>query len=255
MRHSRPRLGQHFLHDPSALERIALAGRFAPGEPVIEIGPGRGALTAALLARGARLTVIELDARLAAELRRRFAAEADFRVVERDVLQVDLADLTGDERSTLVGNLPYYITSPIVRRALDLGERITCAVFLVQKEVAERITAERGSRDYGYLSALCRLRSVPEYLFTVKPGAFRPPPKVDSAVVRLTPRPGPPPNPGLIAFLEAAFRHPRKNLLNNLSALYPREAIADRKELRLRAQQLDVAELEALWRSLEGLSA
>lgn len=251
MGRSRPRLGQHFLHDLSALERIALAARFAPGDPVVEVGPGRGALTAVLLDRGARLTAVEVDARLAAELRRRFADRADFRLVERDVLQVDLAALIGDEPAALVGNLPYYITSPIVRKALELGDRITCAVFLVQKEVAERIAAEKGSRAYGYLSALCRLRSVPELLFTVKPGAFRPPPEVDSAVVRLTPRPGPPPDPRLIAFLEAAFRQPRKTLLNNLSAVYPRESLAGRGSMRLRAQQLDVDELERLWREIE----
>ena len=124
-------------------------------------------------------------------------------------------------------------------------------MFLVQKEVAERICAGPGSRDYGYLSALCRLRSEPEYLFRVRPGSFRPPPKVESAVVRLTPRPGPPPDSDFIRFLEAAFRQPRKTLRNNLAALYALGLLDGTPQTAKRAQQLSVDELRALFETLK----
>ena len=247
----RPPLGQHFLHDRSVLARIAAALQIAPGDRVVEIGPGEGALTRHLLAAGAHVAAIEVDPKLAAHLREIFAGEQGFRLIEADVLRVDLADLLGDDPAAIAGNLPYYITSPIVRRTLELDSRVARAVFLVQKEVADRICASPGSRDYGYLSALCRLRSDPEFLFRVRPGSFRPPPKVESAVVRLTPRPGPPPEPGFIQFLEAAFRQPRKTLRNNLSALHPRQRLDGMPEASKRAQQLSVAELTALFRALE----
>ena len=246
----RPPLGQHFLHDESVLARIAAALQISPGDRVLEVGPGEGALTRHLLAAGARVTAIEIDRNLAARLRATFAGESRFELVEADVLAVDLAQLVAPEPTAIVGNLPYYITSPIVRKTLELGDRIARAVFLVQKEVAERIAAGPGSRDYGYLSVLCRLRSEPEYLFRVRPGSFRPPPKVESAVVRLTPRPGPQPEPRFLQFLEAAFRQPRKTLRNNLASLYPLEWLDDTPETSKRAQQLSVEALHDLFQSL-----
>ena len=247
----RPPLGQHFLHDESVLARIAASLRLAPGERVVEIGPGEGVLTRHLLAASARVTAIELDTRLAEKLRVAFQDNPNFDLIESDVLAVDLGALLGEEPAAIAGNLPYYITSPIVRRTLDLGGGVTRAVFLVQKEVAERICAGPGSRDYGYLSALCRLRSEPEYLFRVRPGSFKPPPKVESAVVRLTPRTGPPPEDRFIQFLEAAFRQPRKTLRNNLGALYSRELLDRAPEVAKRAQQMSVDELHALFTTLE----
>jgi len=246
----RPPLGQHFLHDEGVLARIAAAVGVGPGDHVVEIGPGEGVLTRHLLATGARVTAIEVDPRLAPGLRETFSGEPRFELIHADVLKVDLAALVSGGPAALAGNLPYYITSPIVRRTLALGQAITRAVFLVQQEVAERICAGPGSRDYGYLSALCRLSSKPETLFRVRPGSFRPPPRVESAVIRLTPRPGQPPEPELLEFLEAAFRQPRKTLLNNLSSLYPRELLARSPETAKRAQQLDVSELQALHQSL-----
>ena len=246
----RPPLGQHFLHDEGVLARIAAAVGAGAGDHVVEIGPGEGVLTRHLLASGARVTAIEVDPRLASRLRQTLAGEGDLELIHADVLKVDLRALLGDGPAALAGNLPYYITSPIVRRTLALGQAISRAVFLVQKEVADRICAGPGTRDYGYLSALCRLGATPETLFRVRPGSFRPPPKVESAVIRLTPRPEPPPEPELVRFLEAAFRQPRKTLLNNLSALYPRELLAQAAETSKRAQQLDVAELQALHHSL-----
>ena len=154
----------------------------------------------------------------------------------------------------MVGNLPYYITSPIVRKTLALRGAIERAVFLVQLEVAERIAARKGSREYGYLSALCRLFAEPELLFRVPAGAFRPPPRVESAVVRLMPKECEAP-PEFIMFLEAAFRQPRKTLRNNLSAIYERELLSAHSDLGLRAQQMDVEELWALWRELTASSA
>jgi 16S rRNA (adenine1518-N6/adenine1519-N6)-dimethyltransferase len=204
-----------------------------------------------LLDAGARVTAIEVDARLIPRLRETFAAEPNFELIHADVLSVDLAARLRDEPAAIAGNLPYYITSPIVRRTLDLGDRIRRAVFLVQKEVAERICAQPGSRDYGYLSVLCRLRADPEYLFRVRPGSFRPPPKVDSAVVRLTLKPGPPPHPRFIQFLEAAFRQPRKTLRNNLASLYRLETLDAVPQTAKRAQQLNLAELQGLFRTLE----
>ena len=246
----RPPLGQHFLHDEGVLARIASGLQLSPGDHVVEIGPGEGALTRHLLASGAQVTAIEVDPVLAARLRETFVDSPGFEVIGADVLTVDLAELLAKQPAAVAGNLPYYITSPIVRRTLDLGDRVVRAVFLVQKEVAERICAGPGSRDYGYLSALCTLRAEPEYLFRVRPGSFRPPPKVESAVIRLTPRPGPAPEVELIRFLEAAFRQPRKTLRNNLSALYGRDLLAAVPEVAKRAQQLGVDELRALFDSL-----
>lgn len=249
----RPRLGQHFLHSERVLNRIAAATDPGPGERVIEIGPGRGALTSLLVASGASVIAVELDPELAQSLRERFAATPNFELVESDVLDVDLRELCG-ERATVVGNLPYYITSPIVRKTLAAGPRVKRAVFLVQLEVAERIVARKNSRDYGYLSALCRLYCEPELLFRVPPRAFQPPPRVDSAVVRLTPKPNDV-SAEFVKFLEAAFRQPRKTLRNNLSAIYDRQALSEHPSVGLRAQQLDVEELQALWQQLKTSSA
>ncbi len=246
----RPPLGQHFLRDEGVLARIAATLELRPADRVVEIGPGEGVLTRHLLAAGARVTAIEIDPQLAAGLRERFDSKANFELLEGDVLDTDLEALLAGERAALAGNLPYHITSPIVRRALDLADRITRAVFLVQKEVGHRICAGPGSRDYGYLSVLCRLRAEPELLFRVSPGSFRPPPKVDSAVVRLTPLAKPAPEPELVRFLEAAFRQPRKTLRNNLAALYGKKRLDQTPQAAQRAQQLSVEQLRALFEQL-----
>jgi 16S rRNA (adenine1518-N6/adenine1519-N6)-dimethyltransferase len=250
----RPPLGQHFLHDQHALARIASALSFEPGDLVIEIGPGEGALTECLLARGARVTALEIDPRLAGDLRERLGARGNLEVIETDILEVDLAGLIADRSGgsvPVVGNLPYYITSPILRHAFSASARINEAVFLVQKEVALRITAGKGSRDYGFLSVLCELYAERELLFSVPPGAFRPPPKVTSAVVRLTMRRGENVPENLISFLKAAFRQPRKTLRNNLSVLYPRVELAPLPEGRRRAQEMSLGELTELWQRLQ----
>lgn len=247
----RPRLGQHFLHDQGVLDRIVAALAFDEGQLVVEIGPGHGALTRRLLAAGARLRAVEVDPYLAGRLRVEFAGEPRFELIEDDILNVDIGALAHGEAAVLAGNLPYYITSPIIRRVLAAGRSYERAVFLVQLETAQRIAARKGSRDYAYLSALTRLQSDPEILFNVPPGAFSPPPRVQSAVIRLTSRTDATPHPALVKFLEAAFRHPRKTLLNNLGVLYEKSAVGAEPESGLRAQQLDVEELRDLWERLE----
>lgn len=244
----RPRLGQHFLRDAEVLCRIAAETAAAAGRSVVEIGPGEGVLTELLLAKGSDVTAVELDERLADALEQRFGENPRFRLIRGDILKTPWPETP--DKLLVVGNLPYYITSPIVRKTLSAGDRVEEAVFLVQKEVGQRICAAKGSRDYGFLSALCRLYAEPRLAFAVKPGSFEPPPKVDSAVVALTLRPGATIAEDLLAFLEAAFRSPRKTLRNNLSALYPKEALDATGRSHLRAQQLDVDELQALWGEL-----
>jgi 16S rRNA (adenine1518-N6/adenine1519-N6)-dimethyltransferase len=255
-RHYRPRLGQHFLHDRNILRRIASALPIEPGRLVVEIGPGQGALTEHLLDAGARLTAIELDSGLAARLREGHAGNPDFDLIECDVLDVDLKQVIGERSrapALVVGNLPYYITSPILRKVFDARPLVSEAVFLVQKEVALRIAAGPGSPDYGYLSVLCRLHSEPQLLFSVGAGAFRPPPRVTSAVVRLTMRPGDAPDARFIEFLQCCFRQRRKTLRNNLSGMYSDAALAAAEANRLRAEQLGVDELRELWIRLESV--
>jgi 16S rRNA (adenine1518-N6/adenine1519-N6)-dimethyltransferase len=206
------RLGQHFLSDPKILDRIVDALDPIPGETVLEIGPGKGSLTEALLARGLTVVAIEKDRDLAAAL-----ARNNLTVVEGDALRIQWPRVP-----KIVGNIPYYITSPLIDKALTppLPERV---VFLVQAEVADRLAAEPGSKIYGALTvgvqAVCRV----EKLFTVAPGSFKPPPKVRSAVVRLTPRAVPLVTPGEIAslrtFVTGCFSKRRKQLKNAVTGM------------------------------------
>ena len=182
----RKRLGQHFLTDPRILGRIADALELRGTETVVEIGPGRGALTEALLERAGRLVAVEVDRELAARLRARYAGDARVTVVEADVLEVDLAAIAGTDDYVLAGNVPYYITTPILFHALK-RPRASRAVYLVQREVADRIVAEPGSKIYGALSVNVQALARVESLFRVPAGAFQPPPKVESAVIRVTP--------------------------------------------------------------------
>ena len=201
------RLGQHFLDDPGILNRIVDALDPVPGETVLEIGPGKGSLTAALLARGLKVIAIEKDRDLAAALPRE-----NLTVLEGDALRLDWPPVP-----KVVGNIPYYITSPLIDKALTppLPERV---VFLVQAEVAERLAAAPGSKIYGALSvgvqAVCRV----EKLLTVAPGSFKPPPKVRSAVVRLTPLAQPliidAESASFRVFVTACFSQRRKQLKN-----------------------------------------
>jgi 16S rRNA (adenine1518-N6/adenine1519-N6)-dimethyltransferase len=184
----RKRFGQHFLTDPRILARIADALGIRAGDAVVEIGPGRGALTGQLVDRvgpSGRLTAIEVDRDLAAHLRQAYAGRAECEIVERDVLDGGVAPSAGSPY-LLAGNIPYNITTPIIFQALK-APRAERMVFLVQREVAERIAAPPGSEAYGALSANVQALATVEMLFRVAAGAFTPPPRVESAVIRLVP--------------------------------------------------------------------
>jgi len=238
----RQRLGQHFLVKGKALDRIAKAACGENTPLVVEIGPGRGALTEKLLGRADRVAVIELDPELAGYIRTRWPR---IELVEADALDVDWSQWGA---GVLTGNLPYYIATPIISRYLRQPGLLSQAVFLIQKEVAERITAKPGTREYGYFSVECQFLAQTEYLFTVPPGAFRPPPKVDSAVIRLTPKNADDKIVGatdFLGFVSICFRQKRKTLRNNL-----REAYNPAPDISRRAEELSVQEFVDLYRAL-----
>lgn len=185
----RKSLGQHFLDDRRILERIVDALDPAGSDAVIEIGPGRGSLTEALVPRVGRLALVEYDRALAARLRERYAGTPSVSVVEADVLDVPLASLV-EGPFKVIGNVPYYITTPILFHALE-APRATRIVLLVQREVADRIVAAPGSKTYGALSVNVQAVAAARIAFRVAPGSFNPPPKVESAVVVIEPRPDP----------------------------------------------------------------
>ena len=222
----RKSLGQHFLNDPRILGRIADALELTGSELVIEIGPGRGALTELLLERGGHVIAIEYDRALAALLRERYAGDSRITIVERNVLEVDFGDLaTGPY--VLAGNVPYYITTPILFKGLT-NPRPDRAVYLVQREVAERIAAPPGDREYGALSVNVQAVANAELLFRVGRGAFQPPPRVDSAVLRITPRVDPvislPEEEEFRSFVQAAFGMRRKQMRRVLRELWKIDA-------------------------------
>jgi 16S rRNA (adenine1518-N6/adenine1519-N6)-dimethyltransferase len=257
---ARKRLGQHFLTDSHALGRIADALSLSGTETVVEIGPGRGALTELLLSRASRLIAIELDDSLVSLLRSRFAAEPRLTVVHADVLDVSLAGAAGSDNFVLAGNIPYYITTPILFHALEppLPRR---AVFLVQREVAERVVAEPGSKTYGALSVNVQALATPRVVAKVPPGAFTPPPSVDSAVLGVEPRAEPLVTPaeqaGFAELVIAAFGLRRKQMrrvVRTLADLSPAEAerilAAAAIDPEARPETLSPAAFAALYRSL-----
>lgn len=245
------RFGQHFLSRKSILDRIADAA-CEPGTPlVIEIGPGKGALTESLLERASKLIAIEVDTYLVHYLRQKFTTQIDqgrLTLIEGDVLQTDL---TQWGPAVVAGNLPYYITSPILEKLFGMGDSWTRAVFLMQIEVAERLAAQPGTRDFGYLSVQTQLFSKPEILFPVPRTAFRPPPKVDSAVVRLERSERMlEDRAAFLKFASAAFRQKRKTLRNNLAPVYGKERVDILPESKQRAEQLSLDALISLFEKL-----
>jgi 16S rRNA (adenine1518-N6/adenine1519-N6)-dimethyltransferase len=221
---------------------------------VIEIGPGRGALTEPLLERALRVIAIEVDTVLVHYLRQKFREALEsgrLQILEADVLKTDLGAWG---RCAIAGNLPYYITSPILERVFAAHGSWSRAVFLVQAEVAARLAAGPGSRDYGFLSVATQARAQVERLFEVPPEAFKPPPKVMSEVVRLTPRdPGMEDLAGFLQFAGICFRQKRKTLRNNLLSAYGKETAAELVDARVRAEQLSLAELKELFARLKTL--
>lgn len=243
------KLGQHFLTKGSILDRIARAACPQREPLVVEIGPGRGALTAKLLERADRVIAIEVDRFLVAHLREKFAAEPRLEVIERDVLTVDLAQFGS---VPIAGNLPYYITSPIMAKTARLGA--PRAVFLVQNEVADRLAAQPGTRDYGFLTVSTRVFADVRKLFEVAPGSFSPPPKVDSAVIELTPTPLPWTGPGVddfVRFLGACFHQKRKTIRNNLAGIYGSDVVSAWPESGLRAEQIPLETLKSMFQRVQ----
>ncbi|TAN05264.1 MAG: 16S rRNA (adenine(1518)-N(6)/adenine(1519)-N(6))-dimethyltransferase RsmA [Rhodanobacteraceae bacterium] len=221
--------GQHFLHERGVIERIVAAIAPQPRDRIIEIGPGEGALTLPLLQAAGQLTAIELDADLIEPLRERAAGIGQLDIIHADVLKVDLAALAAGGRLRLAGNLPYYVSSPILFHCLAYPAVIEDMHFMLQKEVVERMAAAPGSKIYGRLSVMLQLACRVEPLLHVAPGAFRPPPKVESALVRLTPLAAGRPNPALSDSIDrvvrAAFGQRRKTLTNALRGVLGAEGI------------------------------
>jgi 16S rRNA (adenine1518-N6/adenine1519-N6)-dimethyltransferase len=243
---AKKQFGQHFLHEKSIIEKIVSAVNPQPGERLVEIGPGQGALTLPLLDRHGELTVIEYDRDLIFPLTEAARAHGALEVIHRDVLQVDFGKLAGEGKIRLVGNLPYNLSSPILFHALEHAAAITDMHFMLQKEVVDRMAAAPGGKVYGRLSVMLQAYCTVTPLFTVPPGAFRPPPKVDSAVARLIPKPAGEigvNDPARFAeVVRAAFGQRRKTLRNALSGVCSAEQI-EAADLRpdARAEQVDVA--------------
>jgi len=258
------RLGQHFLADQRVLRRIAAALRLTGSELVVEIGAGRGALTRLLAQRAALVVAIELDSRLAALLRQTFAAQPRVHVLQADILEVPLDSLVaglGYRNTRAVGNLPYYITSPILLRLFAFARVLEEITVMVQREVAERLTAAPGSRDYGLLSVTAQYYTRPQLLFRIGPAAFRPPPKVDSALVRMPIAPRSSElaiadDKTFLRFVGACFRQKRKTLLNNLKGISGLEQVQAALEgvglpPAVRAEQLSLEQFAALHHRLQ----
>jgi 16S rRNA (adenine1518-N6/adenine1519-N6)-dimethyltransferase len=226
----RKRFGQHFLHDKRVVGRILAAFNPKATDHVIEIGPGPGVLTRDLVDRVARLEAVEIDRDLAARLAAEFT-ESQLILHNIDALEFDFcARAQLDERLRLIGNLPYNISTPLLFHLLDQLGCIHDMLFMLQKEVVDRLAAAPDTEDYGRLSVMIQWRVKVEKLFDVHPGAFTPPPRVDSSIVRLTPHATPPVHvhdPERFALIvKAAFAHRRKTLRNNLKGLIPEETFA-----------------------------
>ena len=222
--------GQHFLHERGIIERIVAAIDPKPGERIVEIGPGEGALTLPLLDKAGTLTAIELDSELIEPLREKSRAHGELTIVHADVLETDLTALAAGGTLRLAGNLPYYVSSPILFHCLDHANAIHDMHFMLQKEVVDRMAAAPGSKTYGRLTVMLQLACTVEPLLRVPAGAFRPPPKVESAVVRLIPRqPSQLPEselmPAIANIVRAAFGQRRKTLANALSGTLDADTI------------------------------
>ena len=252
------RFGQHFLADVPTLEAIANAVAPMPSETVVEIGPGRGAITDIRATLPNPRIAVEIDRALSEQLRERYANDSHVRIVESDVLEADLAGLARGP-FVVVGNVPYYITTPILFHVMR-APFPRHAVFLVQREVAERMVATPGSKDYGALSVNLQAIATMEIVRHVPPGAFRPPPKVESAVVKVVPRPDPIADAGELkrfrTFVQGLFGMRRKqlgNALRSVSDLTGEQAAAVLQSLdidpKARPETLSPAQFVALMRN------
>ncbi len=238
-------LGQHFLTDRSYIDKIVMAVNAQPGDRLVEIGPGQGAITFPLLRKHGELTAIEFDRDLITPLMEASEGVGRLTIVHKNVLDVDFGKLAGDGKIRLVGNLPYNLSSPILFHAIEHAASIHDMVFMLQKEVVDRMAAEPGSKVYGRLSVMLQAYCRVDSLFVVPPGAFRPPPKVDSAVARLVPRDasaiGIADHRRFEEVVRAAFGQRRKTLRNALGGTCSSEQI-EAAGLRpdARAEQIEV---------------
>ena len=245
---ARKRFGQHFLTDSGVIDAIVHAIAPRPGENMVEIGPGLAAMTQPLVERVGRLTVVELDRDLAARLRQ----HPQLSVVESDVLKVDFGAFGPALR--IVGNLPYNISSPILFHLLPFASQVLDQHFMLQKEVVDRMAAAPGCGDYGRLSVMLQWRYEVEALFDVAPEAFDPPPRVVSAIVRMTPWRSPAAlDPALLeALVQSAFSQRRKLLRHSLGRWLEARHFSGHFDLQRRAEEVPVAEYVALARALGG---
>ncbi|MED5621511.1 16S rRNA (adenine(1518)-N(6)/adenine(1519)-N(6))-dimethyltransferase RsmA [Ideonella sp. BN130291] len=253
MKHiARKRFGQHFLVDLGLIDAIVDEIDPKPGEALVEIGPGLGAMTNPLVARSGHLTVIELDRDLAARLAKR----PELTVVQEDVLKVDFAELSSlrGQKLRVVGNLPYNISTPILFHLLDAVDHVTDQHFMLQKEVVDRMAAAPGSKDYGRLSVMLQWRYHVEPVLDVPPEAFDPPPRVDSAVVRMLPLPQHQAiDAALLSELVAvAFSQRRKLLRNTLGRWLQERGFGGDFDVQRRAEEVPVADYLALAAALAG---
>lgn len=253
---ARKRFGQHFLSDPAIIDAIVRAIKPVPGDAMIEIGPGLAALTQPLVERLGCLTVIELDRDLAARLR----SHPQLEVIESDVLRVDFAALaqhglhgSPPRPLRIVGNLPYNISSPILFHLLPLANHVQDQHFMLQKEVIDRMVARPCSADYGRLSVMLQWRYAMEDVLFVPPSSFDPPPRVDSAVVRMVPHSQPPAVrlATLEALVQAAFSQRRKLLRHSLGRWLDQQGYAGNFDVQRRAEEVPVAEYLALAQAVD----
>src|SRR5437868_9819160 len=273
----KPRLGRHCRTAHAAAARIVDALGDTLQQTVLEIGPGRGDITSLLAPRARRVIAIELDRVLAAQLRMKFGTTPNVEIIEGDILSIDFHTLFGPkpglsrpgltltpEQVRVVGNLPYYITSDILLRMFEFRQYFSTLVLMVQREVADRIAAPPGGREYGLLSATAQLYGRVEKLFTLPPEAFEPPPKVHSTVLRLTLDPKLArlnvPEEGFINFLKLSFGLKRKTLWNNLKSQYESNTLKTALEKtsikpNVRAEALSLEKSAALYRALQGTTA
>jgi 16S rRNA (adenine1518-N6/adenine1519-N6)-dimethyltransferase len=268
----KPKLGQNFLVDRGAMQKIVDALGDITQATVVEIGPGRGALTDFLAVRAGRLIAVELDRVLSAQLRMLYARLPNVEVIEADILKTDISTMVGKRpgplrdlrpsepiRVRVVGNLPYYITSDILLALFKAHRNIETIVVMVQLEVAERLAAKPGGSEYGLLSATAQLYGTVENLFKLPPGAFNPPPKVHSGVVRIRIEPQferlNVDETGFIEFLKLSFGQKRKTLINNLREKYDAAAIkqalaAAKIRPDVRAEALSLESAAEIYKSL-----
>ena len=268
----KPKLGQHFLTSEAAALEIVQALGDISGATVLEIGPGRGAITGILAQKARRLIAVELDRVLSAQLRMNFSLQPNVEIIEGDILKIELDTVFGPkpglsrpglnfspEPARVVGNLPYYITSDILLRLFEYHRYFSIVVIMVQKEVADRLAASPGTRDYGLLSATAQLYGRVEKLFTLPPGAFFPAPKVQSSVVRIAIKPRLESlgvaQAEFMGFLKLIFGQKRKTLWNNLKGHHEgnvlKAALAKSGiKASVRAEALPLEKTAALFRAL-----